>query len=115
MSTTSGAHSLLGLGMTGGLGAGLGNYHSFGSGMLDIAPQLTTSTLPTTSKKRVASSSKLSETTDGKKIKSAIKRRKKARLMDGMTTYTDDQGRVSTLPQGFVPVLLSEILLLRSS
>jgi hypothetical protein len=36
------------------------------------------------------------------------KRKKKPRLQEGMVTFTDDEGRMSIVPKGYVPVPLSE-------
>lgn len=38
------------------------------------------------------------------------KRRKKPRLQEGMTSYIDEQGRMSIVPQGYIPVALTDLI-----
>lgn len=98
-----------------------GESFSFGGG---LGSGLQLSTSPTVSPpadhrvKKSATTNDKKVPTDSKKKRSqstTSRRSKKPRLDDGMTTYTDIQGRTSILPQGHVPVLLSDLLALRAN
>lgn len=39
-----------------------------------------------------------------------VKRRKKPRLQEGMTSYIDEQGRMSIVPCGYIPVPVSDLI-----